>query len=93
MVFEQNSSLNIRTSKWWIITPIVLSACAILTIAWYYEIPAFHYAVVKQDYAYLYQSVPHLFDSITNSIAIIASILMFLRLKEQWILWLISNIL
>ncbi|WP_338964246.1 MULTISPECIES: nicotinamide riboside transporter PnuC [unclassified Spiroplasma] len=93
LVFEQNPSLNIRTSKWWIITPIALSACAILTIAWYYEIPAFHYAVVKQDYAYLYQPVPHLFDSITNGIAIIASILMFLRLKEQWILWLISNIL
>ncbi|WP_253301382.1 nicotinamide mononucleotide transporter [Spiroplasma endosymbiont of Phyllotreta cruciferae] len=41
----------------------------------------------------MHQPVPCIFDSITNSIAIIASIIMFLQLKEQWILWLISNIL
>ncbi|AXF96842.1 nicotinamide riboside transporter PnuC [Spiroplasma phoeniceum] len=92
-IFEQDSSLNIRNSKWLIILPISLGICAILAIAWYYEIPAFHYALVKTDYAYLNQPIAHIFDSTINSIAIIASILMFLRLKEQWILWLISNIL
>lgn len=91
-IFKKNSSLNIRNSKWWIVLIFSLVICLLLTFFWYYEIPIFHYALVKTNYAYLNQPIIHIFDSIINSIAIIASILMFLRLKEQWILWLILNI-
>ncbi|AGM25080.1 nicotinamide riboside transporter PnuC [Spiroplasma chrysopicola] len=93
LVFGQTTSVQAKKTTWWIVAPFVLGACAVLAVPWYYEIPAFHYAIVQSEYAYVNQLLPHLFDSLANSFAIIACLLMFLRIKEQWILWIILNVL
>ena len=65
----------------------------ILTVAWFYEIPVFHKALTNNTYAYQNQFVPHFFDSFTSAVGIVASIMMFMKLKEQWILWIVVNII
>ncbi|KAJ1550919.1 hypothetical protein HK096_004236, partial [Nowakowskiella sp. JEL0078] len=65
---------------------------AALTIAFYYEIPAFAIAIIG-NYVYDGLPVPWILDAMTNGLNITAQILLIMRFWEQWILWSIVNVL
>ncbi|WP_339038720.1 nicotinamide riboside transporter PnuC [Spiroplasma endosymbiont of Andrena trimmerana] len=81
--------LNLKTSIVTIYFAIVLS------VFFYFEIPEFSRVILgKYDFDgnTFQQVLPHILDSLTNSLSIVAQILMLLRFREQWIFWIIVNI-
>ncbi|WP_308149317.1 nicotinamide riboside transporter PnuC [Spiroplasma sp. AdecLV25b] len=82
--------LNLRTSM------VTIYFSVILTVFFYFEIPEFS-RVVLGTYDFEGKSwtklLPHVLDSLTNGLSIVAQILMLIRFREQWIFWIIVNIL
>ncbi|WP_342254523.1 nicotinamide riboside transporter PnuC [Spiroplasma endosymbiont of Zeiraphera isertana] len=65
------------------------------SVFFYFEIPEFSRVILgKYDFDgnTFQQVLPHILDSLTNSLSIVAQILMLLRFREQWIFWIIVNI-
>ena len=84
-----SKSLNLKTSIVTIYFAIVLS------VFFYFEIPEFSRVILGKynfDGNTFQQVLPHILDSLTNSLSIVAQILMLLRFREQWIFWIIVNI-
>ena len=84
-----SKSLKLKASVVTIYFAIVLS------VFFYFEIPEFS-RVILGGYDFdgntFQQILPHVLDSLTNSLSIIAQLLMLLRFREQWIFWMIINI-
>lgn len=80
----------------WTETLISIYALIIISTFFYFEIPAYSKFVVG-SYAYegntIKNIIPHLFDASTNALSIVGQILMLLRYREHWIMWMLSNIL
>lgn len=80
----------------WTETLISFYTLAMIATFFYFEIPAYSRAVIG-SYAYdgtnIKNIIPHLFDAVTDALSIIGEVLMLLRYCEQWIAWMISNIL
>lgn len=78
------------------ISIVVIYFSIILSIFFYFEIPEFS-RVILGNYDFdgnnFKQLLPHILDSLTNSLSIVAQLLMLLRFREQWIFWIIVNIL
>lgn len=68
----------------------------VLTIFFYFEIPDFSRVILKTydfDGGNWTKILPHLLDSSTNGLSIVAQVLMLMRFREQWIFWIIVNLL
>ncbi|CAF4029146.1 unnamed protein product [Rotaria magnacalcarata] len=65
---------------------------ALLTFIFYYEIPMFSKRLVK-DYLFEKRFVPHVFDAITNSLNVVGQILLIACYWEQYIIWIMVNIM
>ena len=86
-----SKALNI--TKW----IAVIIGTFILGVIFYWEIPAFSRALVgyyifDMDNQDLF-SVPRLFDASTNAMSIVAQFLLIFRYREQWIFWIIIDVI
>lgn len=71
----------------------IIFAIIILIVGFYYEIPFITKLITNQEYIFINNIYCYLLDVISTSLSIVAQILMINRNKEQWILWIIVNIL
>lgn len=81
--------LNLKTNI------VVIYFTIVLSVFFYFEIPEFSRVILGHydfDGNSFQQLLPHILDSLTNSLSIVAQILMLLRFREQWIFWIIVNI-
>ncbi|CAF3738630.1 unnamed protein product [Rotaria socialis] len=88
---DNQSTTRVKSLKWfgWIVV-ILLSIG--LGVVFFYEIPAFSKLLTSQ---YFFESsrLPHILDASTNAISVVAQFLLILCYWEQYILWLITNIM
>jgi nicotinamide mononucleotide transporter len=70
----------------------VIALCAGLGVLFYFEIPAFAKLLTSQ-YFFEDNFVAHLFDASTNAFSVVAQFLLILCYWEQYILWLVVNII
>ena len=71
----------------------IIFSILLLIIIFYYEIPIVTKLITNQDYIFINNIYAYLLDVITTALSINAQILMIYRYKEQWILWIIIDIL
>lgn len=71
----------------------IIFAIIILIVGFYYEIPFITKLITNQEYIFINNIYCYLLDVISTSLSIVAQILMINRNKEQWILWIIVDIL
>lgn len=71
---------------------IVIVLCVGLGALFYYEIPAFSKLLTSQ-YFFETMQIPHIFDASTNAISVVGQFLLILCYWEQYILWLVVNII
>jgi nicotinamide mononucleotide transporter PnuC len=82
----------ISRSLSWMQRLLVVVVCVGLGTAFYYEIPAFARAVTGV-YFFEGQMAPRVCDASTNAMSIVAQVLMMFRFWEQWVLWIIVDII
>jgi len=75
--------------KMWIVT--IISATA-LSAGFYFEIPPFTTAI-SGSYPYETNLPPRFLDSISNSFNIVGQVLLLYRFWEQWIFWILVDIM
>ena len=88
---EDNSVIINKCNLWDIIK--FLGGTMITTTAFYYEIPILTKLITNSDYIFINNIEAYLLDVITTSLSITAQILMIYRYREQWIIWIIVDIL
>jgi NadR type nicotinamide-nucleotide adenylyltransferase len=71
----------------------IICCCVILCVIFYYEIPVLTKLITNNEYIFINNLTAYLLDVITTSLSIIAQILMNYRYREQWILWIVIDIL
>lgn len=80
-----------RSLKWWQWFLVIVFS-AILSIAFYYEIPPFTESITGEGtYPYQPLSAARILDSSSNALNIVAQILLTYRFWQQWILWIIVD--
>ncbi|MDR2822957.1 MAG: nicotinamide riboside transporter PnuC [Mycoplasmataceae bacterium] len=89
---DKKQQVQVRHLTWWI-TLIVLASVIILTglLGWVDSLPSvqrFWYGQVIDGNWYRYIT-----DAAVLVISVVATVLMILRFSEQWILWLISDVM
>ncbi|CAF1034204.1 unnamed protein product [Didymodactylos carnosus] len=90
---QLDSELTIRVHALSILKWIfVIILCAALAPMFYWEIPAFSKLITKQ---YIFETMitPHILDALTNSLSVVAQVLVIFRYWEQYILWLAVNVM
>lgn len=76
----------------WTMRAILLVLSVALGTAFYYEIPAFARAITG-SYFFEGHMAPRICDATTNALSIFAQVLMMLRFWEQWVLWIIVDVI
>ncbi|RPA79729.1 nicotinamide mononucleotide transporter PnuC [Ascobolus immersus RN42] len=87
-----DQDIAISRSLTWPQRGLVLVVSVGLGSAFYYEIPAFARAITGV-YFFEGQLAPNICDATTNALSIIAQVLMMFRFWEQWVLWIIVDII
>ena len=67
-------------------------ATALLTVAFYYEIPVISTALTG-TYFYDDMNVPHILDALSNAMNLVAQVFLVLQFWQQWILWIAVDIM
>lgn len=79
---------SLKPSGWIIVILLTL----LFTFLFYYEIPVFSKYLTKM-YLFERRAIPHILDAITNSLNVIGQFLLIACYWEQYILWLLVNIM
>lgn len=88
---DNESTTRVKSLKLvgWI---IVIILCLGLGVLFFYEIPAFSKLLTKQ-YFFDTMLLPRILDASTNAVSVIGQFLLIFCYWEQYILWLIANII
>jgi nicotinamide mononucleotide transporter len=88
---DNQSTTRVKSLKLigWI---LVIILCLGLGVLFYYEIPAFSKLLTSQ-YGFQSMLIPHILDASTNALSVVGQFLLILCYWEQYILWLLVNIM